>query len=125
MLSDMADGLSVSDKPEFALQGFDSIARNNKDQLKALLQTKRGPEILSSIVFLTESADEELACRAESTNASIEALISGGGGGQLTDWSLIDIIKNGLLEANPNSISYDSTIDFLMFPLLIAIVFNP
>ena len=101
----MASSLSISDKTEFALQGFDSIIKSNKDRLTALLQTKKGSEVLSSIAFLTESADEELAHRAETTSASIEALLSSGRAGQIADRSLIDIIKNGLLEASPSSIS--------------------
>ena len=103
----MANSLSISDKAEFALQGFDSIARGNKDQLRALLQTKEGSKILSNIIFLTESADEELAHRAKNTNELIEALLSGGRAGQLAHESLIDIIKNGISKANPSSISYD------------------
>ncbi|KAH0537719.1 hypothetical protein FGG08_005526 [Glutinoglossum americanum] len=109
-LSDIVSALSISDKAEFALDGIDSISRSNKDQLKVLLETKKGSEILSSIVFLTESADEELAHRAESTNASIEVLLSRGAD-QLANGSLIDIIKNGLLEANPSSISVQSLVN--------------
>jgi hypothetical protein len=106
----MANSLSISDKTEFALQGFDSIIKNNKDRLATLLQTEKGSEILSSIAFLMESADEELAHRAEITNASIESVLSSGRAGQIVDGSLVGIIKKGLLETSPSSISYDSTL---------------
>ncbi|KAI9765177.1 MAG: hypothetical protein M1840_007770 [Geoglossum simile] len=110
ILSDMANSLSISDKTEFALQGIDSIIKNNKDRLATLLQTKKGSELLSSIVFLMESADEELAHRAEITNASIETSLLSGRVGQIVDGSLISIIKNGLLETSPSSISIQSLV---------------
>ncbi|KAH0559624.1 hypothetical protein GP486_003863 [Trichoglossum hirsutum] len=106
LLSDLASSLTVNDKAAFALQGVDSIARSNKDQLKNLLQTKKGSEILSNIVFLTELSNEELAYRAESTNTSIRALLSDGNASQ----SLVGIVKNGLLEASPSSISIRSLV---------------
>lgn len=125
LLSDIASSLTVSDRAEFALQGVDIIARSNKDQLKILLQTTNGLEILSSIVFLTESADEELAHRAESTDASIEALLSDGRAGQSADGPLVDIIKNSLLEASPRSISYGLAPDVLVIPWLTVAASSP
>lgn len=101
ILSEMVQGLKIEDQALSALEGLDLIVASHGTILQEL---GNKAELLSNLLALTEVSDETLATHAETTNASIESLLSGHHGDDLTD-SVVTIIEQGLTRPDQNSIS--------------------
>ncbi|KAI9801446.1 MAG: hypothetical protein M1833_002678 [Piccolia ochrophora] len=111
ILDGLMQGLSVSDKAAHALTGIESISKSNAPLLRALVL--ENPEVLSNILRLSESPDENLANQAEAVNVSAEAMMAEDDGKAFIT-TMRSIITNGLEEAGPDSIAVPSLVDRAM-----------
>ena len=102
ILSQMTNGLAIETEAAAALRGLDSIAESNSSLLND--PKKSNSHLLSRLLSLTESADEDLATHAEATNASIESILSQHHKVTLNA-SFREIIIQGLTEPGPGSVS--------------------
>ena len=106
ILAEMTEGLRINSKSVTGLHGLEMTIKQSSGKVVDFARSSKGSNLLSKLLLLAESREDEIAQRARYLSATIEqALEAQGGGGQTTN-SLIEIIKSGLDTPEAVSLSY-------------------
>lgn len=106
VLSDMTEGLSIDSKSTTGLHGLELTIKHNAGKVTDFARSPNGSSLISRLLLLAESPDDEIAQRARYTSTTIEQELEAQGGVDHTTNSLIEIIKKGLGTAEAVSLSY-------------------
>lgn len=106
VLSDMTEGLSMNSKSTTGLHGLELTIKHNAGTVTDFARSPGGSSLISKLLLLAESPDDEIAQRARYTSTTIEQALEAQGGVDQTTNSLIEIIKKGLGTAEADSLSY-------------------
>lgn len=106
VLAKMTEGLSINPKGVTSLHGLEMTIKYNSGRVTEFARSPEGSSLLSKLLLLAGSPNEEIAQRARYTSTTIEkSLAAQGGAGQAAN-SLIEIVNRGLDTAGPSSLSY-------------------
>tara|TARA_R110002003_G_scaffold391_15_gene19527 strand:- start:14357 stop:17701 length:3345 start_codon:yes stop_codon:yes gene_type:complete len=108
ILSYMTQSLTISQRAPHSLHGLRQIVRSNPSLLKGFVATSEGPKLLQSLLLASESANDEVAQGALAVNASIQTMLAAGSD---TKKSMLELIHQGLREANQASVSVETLVD--------------
>ena len=106
VLADMTEGLSINLKSTTGLHGLEMTIKHNTGKVTEFARSSEGSSLISKLLLLAESPDDEIAQRARYTSTTIEQALEAEGAVDQTTNSLINIIKKGLGTAGPISLSY-------------------
>lgn len=105
LLADMTNSLSTEEDISACLEGLQLTIKRNARVMKGFVQSQHGPNILSKLLFLTESPDITIRERAHTLSTAIEAILSNEKGSNLAIDSIIEIINQGIETAGQDSLS--------------------
>ena len=106
VLASMTDDLSIDSKTGTGLHGLEMTIKHNSGIVTQFAQSTKGSNLLSKLLLLADSPDDDVAQRAKYTSATIEQALAAQGGVASAKNSLIEIVKSGLDTASPVSLSY-------------------
>lgn len=106
VLSNMTEGLSINSKSTTGLHGLELTIKHNAGTVTDFARSPGGSSLISKLLLLAESPDDEIAQRARDTSTIIEQALEAQGGVDHTTNPLIEIIKKGLRTAEVDSLSY-------------------
>lgn len=106
VLANMTAGLSINPNGVTSLRGLEMTIKHNSGRVTDFARSPQGSSLLSNLLLLADSPDNEIAQRARYASTTIEkSLVAQGGAGQAVN-SLIEIVNRGLDTAEPSSLSY-------------------
>lgn len=105
ILASMTESLSLHDQAAAGLRGLELAIKHSEQAVKNFGVSTGGSNLLSRLLFLTQSSDPELAVQARTLTSAIEGILASEKGSNQTMRSLIEIINKGLDTADTNSIS--------------------
>ncbi|KAF2023630.1 RING zinc finger protein-like protein [Setomelanomma holmii] len=108
ILSYLTQSLAISQRAPYSLQGLRQIVRSNPSMLREFVASPQGPKLLQGLLLASESPNEEIAQDATAVNASIQTMIAAGSD---TNKSVLELIHQGLREANQSSVSVETLVD--------------
>ncbi|KAI9756433.1 MAG: hypothetical protein M4579_003855 [Chaenotheca gracillima] len=108
LLSDLTGSLALDDKATFALDGAKALARQDSSILKSFVHSR--PELLSNLLFLAESPDDNVGSRAESVAKAIQSSLPKEKEGVMSQ-PVLEIIGQGLVHAGPSSLSVEALLE--------------
>ena len=73
---------------------------------KSFSLSKYGSDLLSKLLSLSESPDDEVSRQARSVTSAIEGILSEDKGSGYATRSMVEIINNGINTAGTDSLSY-------------------
>ncbi|KZF25198.1 hypothetical protein L228DRAFT_63765 [Xylona heveae TC161] len=111
LLSEMVNALSLESKALSTLEGVELVARTNGDYIKSFIRSKNGPILLSNLLFLAESTDEEISHRASKVNSLVENTISQSSQPISSNISSLAIIQDAFDETRLASVSIESLVE--------------
>ena len=106
VLSNLTESLSVSEQPLGVLTSLEIIQRFNVEVLGKFISTTLGSNLVSELLSLSESADEDIATKASNLSASLMT-----GHRSSSKDLVINIISRGLSEASPSSVSVTNLVN--------------
>ena len=104
LLLTMIEGLSIESQAEAGLQGLDVVFRNNRRALQSYRSTLSDSDLLSKLLFLSDSSNESIRSDAKRLYETVQALCSQDDAIRIRT-SMIDVLKKGVDTANSASIS--------------------
>lgn len=105
LLATITESLSVDGEILQALHGLDLIIRHNARAINAFSTTAEGSKLLSTLLRLSESINDDVAHQAAAVNAALEKVLLGDPGPQDVNQTMMDLIQRELADAGPNSLS--------------------
>lgn len=106
LLADMTNSLSIEEDISACLEGLQLTIKQNAQVMKNFTQSQHGPNILSKLLFLTESPDITFREKAHTLLTAIEVILSNEKGSNPAIDSIIKIINQGIENAGQDSLSY-------------------
>lgn len=106
LLADMTNSLSIEEDISACLEGFQLTIKRNARVMKEFAQSQHGPNLLSKLLFLTESPDIIIREKAYTLSTAIEVILSNEKGSNHAIDSIIEIINHGIETAGQDSLSY-------------------
>ena len=106
VLAKMTEGLSIDTKSITGLHGLEMTVKLNSAKLTEFSQSPKGSGLLSRLLVLTNSHDEEIAKRARHMCATIENALGAQGSASQATKSLIEIVNRGFESVEADSLSY-------------------
>lgn len=106
LLADMTNSLSIEEDILACLEGLQLTIKRNSRVMKDFAQSQHGPNILSKLLFLTESPDITIREKAHTLSTAIEAILSNEKGSNHAIDSIVEIINHGIETAGQDSLSY-------------------
>ncbi|KAJ9649033.1 hypothetical protein H2199_000946 [Coniosporium tulheliwenetii] len=111
ILASMTRSLSLEDRASNALHGFQQMTKYSSEIIRKLAPTPEGAKLVQSLLYLTESPDDEVAKEASEVNASIQAVLSADTTSASSKQSMFGVIRSGLYEASLTSVSVQTLVD--------------
>ena len=105
LLARMTESLSVEDTVRQGLHGLALAMKENDTAFRKFSASRQGATLLSKLIFLTDSSDEDVSQEARNLDAAVRTLVSTEGTSVLAKTSMISIIKDGVDTAEPNALS--------------------
>lgn len=105
LLVNLAADLEMDDKVLGSLRGLDIAVRSNNNAIKIFGTSSGGAKVLSRLLFLGESPDEDIAQRAKALSSVIQGSMSGHEDLNKRTQSIVEIIHNGLNTPTASSLS--------------------
>jgi hypothetical protein len=106
LISSMADGLSTDEKTPAGLHGLELTAKINRHVMKSFTLSKNGSGLLSKLLRLSESPNDDISRQANNVSIAIDAILSEEKGFGHATRSIIEIINQGIVTAGADSLSY-------------------
>lgn len=106
ILSSMVESLSMEGTEAGALRGLDLVAGQDEAAFKHLNSSPKGATLLSRLLFLTESSNQELTEEARKLSNSVRKVLSNEKSPEAAQNPMVEIIQKGIGTADPNSLSY-------------------
>ena len=101
----MTKSLSIERQAEAGLRGLEVVLKRNRRTMQSFNATSKGADLLSKLLFLTESSNGRVEKHALSLYTALQAISSQDDVSQ-TRKSLVKILKRGLDTADSTSLSY-------------------
>lgn len=117
LLAIIVNGLSIEEKNGASLLGLDLVVKRHGRTIRNFAKSSQGSNLLSKLLFLTESSDPEVSQIANSLSASIEVIVADDKYSNHATRSMIEIINQGIDTARPDSLSYvtqNVPLDFIL-----------
>lgn len=106
LISSMADGLSIYEKIPAGLHGLELTAKINRPAIKSFTLSKNGSDLLSKLLRLSESRNDDISRQAKKVSIAIDAILSEENSSGHATKSIIEIINQGIVTAGADSLSY-------------------
>ncbi len=106
LLASMTDGLSINERKSAGLHGLGLAVKLNGRVVKSFTLSKNGPNLLSKLLKLSESADDNVSQQAKNITVAIEAILAEEKGSGHATRSIIEIVNKGVDAAGAESLSY-------------------
>ena len=106
LLWSMTEGLSIEEKRSAGLHGLELAVKLNGRVVKSFTLSKHGSDLLSKLLRLSESADENVSQQAKNITVAIEAILAEEKGSGHATRSIIEIVNKGVDAAGAESLSY-------------------
>ncbi|KAF2420769.1 hypothetical protein EJ08DRAFT_620568 [Tothia fuscella] len=112
VLSKMTESLLTLAPNEVSttLSGFRAISKKSSSVLQNFLSTSDGKKLLPDMLLLTESSDDAIAQSASDLNAILHSLLGDAPHSADAGHSIVELVKDGLSEAGPNSVSVQTLV---------------
>ena len=105
LLATMTDALSIEDRTMAGLHGLELAVKHNGQAVKTFSTSANGSSLLSKLLFLTESPEDEISLQARNISTAIEAVFSDEKGSSKGARSMIEIINKGIDGVEKTSLS--------------------
>jgi hypothetical protein len=105
LLVTLTENLSIDDRIPAALLGLDKGARSRQPSIKDYCVSPQGAILLSRLLFLAESPHDDISHNAQKLSQDIHKIISAGKSLDRMSGSMIEIVKSGICNAYPTSLS--------------------
>ena len=105
LLTTLTEGLTIDRQVSTALHGLELATQHNKEAIQKFTRTTEGSNLLPRLLFLTESASDDISQQAATVSAAVESTLSDSKGSGHVRSSLVDIITRELGSAGPSSLS--------------------
>ena len=102
----MIDGLSIDEEVLPSLQGLELVVKCNSQAIREFTRSENGSNLLSKLLFLTESPGIDISQKALKLSAAIEVIGSNDKDSGHAVKHMIEIISQGINVARPDSLSY-------------------
>ena len=106
ILAGMTEGLSISGHRMASLQGLEAACKKNGPSVKEFALSKKGSALLSTLLALVDSSDEEVSSRAIKLRLLLEEVLKLDGTNDQVIQSLLDLINQGLSKASHDALPY-------------------
>lgn len=106
IFSSMVESLSIKGTEVGALRGLDLVAGQDEAAFKQFSSSPQGAPLLSRLLFLTESPNQDLSEHARKLSNSVRKVLSKEEGPEVAQNPMFEIIQKGIVTADPNSLSY-------------------
>ena len=106
LLTTLLNGLSVDEEASGSLEGLEVIARSNRQLLRDFCRSPSGLSLRSKLPSLIESPYSDISHRASDLSKTLEMIATSEDDSMNNLRSMVDIIKQGLIVAGPDSVSY-------------------
>ena len=104
LLTVVADSLGIEDKVLASLEGLSLIEKSNMGALKTFGTSSSGTRLLSRLLLLAETSDEETAGKARALSTMLQGIMSSEEGVSKARDPIIRIIETGLETPTPSSL---------------------
>jgi len=111
VLASITSSLSIADNAAQALTGIEELSRKNEALIKGYVGRPDGSDLLSKILFLSESSDDQIASQASNLNLTIQDLLSRGPVRSVAKGSRIDVVQRGLREVSRTSVTVQTLVE--------------
>ncbi|KAI9847349.1 MAG: hypothetical protein M1838_000933 [Thelocarpon superellum] len=108
IMTELSNGLTAEDDPIIALKGLELILQSSEELLK--LSGIDTSDLLSRLLALTESTDEDIVVHAQTVSHLVESILSHSHGAMVHD-SMVGIIQRELSFPHTISVSFQSLVD--------------
>ena len=105
VLANMTEGLSINSDRAAGLYGLEMTMKESPSKVTEFARSSQGSGLLSKLLLMADSYDDELAQRAKNASTMIEKAFSAQGNTGLAANSLIETITRGLDTAEAVSLS--------------------
>ena len=106
----MIDDLSINaDKPA-GLRGLEMTARHDEAAVRELALSPKGSSLLSALLSLCESSDDDIAQRAKNLYGIVERGLAVDGSAVQVHDTLLDVIRRGIGDVGVDSLRYVLTL---------------
>ena len=105
LLSSMARGLLIDEQRLAGIHGLELTTKLNGRVVKSFTLSKGGSDLLSKLLRLSESPDDDVSRQAKNLIVAIEAILSEERGSGNATRSMIEIVNKGIDTAEVDSLS--------------------
>lgn len=105
ILANMTESLSVHNEAAAGLRGLELAIKHSGQAVMNFSVSTEGSNLLSKLLFLTQSSDPELAVQARTLTSAIKEILASEKGSHQSMRSIIEIINKGLDTADTNSLT--------------------
>ena len=105
LLTSMAQSLSIDEKRSAGLHGLELATKLSGRAVKSFALSQNGSALISKLLSLSESPDDDVSRQAKDLTVAIEAILSEENGSGYATRSMIEIINKGIDVAGADSLS--------------------
>ena len=106
ILSRLAETLSITPQSTTGLRGLEMAVNQKQSRVRDFTVSKQGSSLLSKLLLLSDSPNSTLSQRAGNLCTLLEPALVVNGGNDQAAKSMIEIIRDGFLNARVDSLSY-------------------
>ena len=106
VLSTLIDATTIDESLYTSIHGIEILIQNSEQFLRVLISSSDGSRLLSRLLHLAGSSDENVAQSAQSISATLEGHMSHGQSLDHASRSRREIINRGLQSPTPNSLRF-------------------
>lgn len=106
LISSMADSLSTDEKTPTGLHGLELTAKINRHAMKSFILSENGSGLLSKLLRLSESPNDDISRQATNVSVAIDAILSEEKVSGHATRSIVEIINQEIVTAGADSLSY-------------------
>ncbi|MCJ1314021.1 hypothetical protein MMC25_007701 [Agyrium rufum] len=96
LLSEMTSGLTVEEQASASLEGLSSVVKTNPSLVNDYTLSKDGVNLLTRLIYLSDSPDASLAARAKIVEAAIRCTTKGSEHAGKVSEAIIAVIERGI-----------------------------
>lgn len=106
VLADMVEGLSINTRRPASLHGLELTSRQNEVLIREFALSNQGSNLLSALLHMAESDNEDISGRARNLNLLLEQTLRADGGNGRAAKSIVDFISQGIAKVEANPLPY-------------------
>ena len=106
VFSTLIDATTIDKSLYTSIHGIELLIQNSEEFLRVLISSSDGPRLLSRLLHLADSSDENVAQSAQSISTALEGRMSHRQSSDHASRSRREIISRGLQSPTPNSLPF-------------------